>query len=476
MFAGGYYYTSASSIVSSNQVDIYDNTTNQWTTTMLSVGRSTLAAASSGSLALFAGGFIWPSNPFSGAGSFSATVDIYNSNTNQWTTSQLSEPRSNLVGASAGNKIVFAGGTTNLESNTVDIYDIDTNQWSVSQLPQLSGSGIAVTCVGTRLLFAKNGLLDIYDVTTGQWTTATIPLPTRNLGAVSIGNKALFAGGLLDTGRSNQVSIYNVDTNQWTTATLSEARYDLAATQLGNKAFFAGGADGSGALDIYDALTGQWSSTQLPHVRNGTVAITVGNKAFFVGNGINTVDIYTLDNVLPVKLISFSGNWTANIGAQLVWQTSLETNNDHFEIQRSTDAKSFETIGRLTGKGTTQDRTDYSFVDVSMPNPINYYRLRQVDFDGSARFSTIISVSRQDKQQPVQLSVYYTSLTSSLSVQLSTDARPQEMSIYDLQGRQVAAQLSPQASTNLSGLPTGVYIASVITADGQHLRARFVKF
>lgn len=95
--------------------------------------------------------------------------------------------------------------------------------------------------------------------------------------------------------------------------------------------------------------------------------------------------------LLPVELISFTGE---NKGAEnhLNWITATEVNNDYFEVQRSKDALNFETIGQVEGNGTVSTESNYSFIDEDPFTGTNFYRLKQVDFDGTTDFSEIISL------------------------------------------------------------------------------------
>ena len=484
-FAGGYTtYTNFYGIpvsTSSQLVAIYDATTNQWTTSQLSKTTTLGTATSLNGKALFAGG------NSEGVG-FMSKVDIYNTNTSQWTLAALSQPRAYLASTSVGNKAIFAGGqaaNTGIGyTDVVDIYDASTDKWTVKNLSQARYS-LAATSVGSKALFAGGdnyyNNVDIYDVVTDSWTTAQISQARSNMAATSVGSKAFFAGGGNSLApHSSIIDIYDAATNQWSTATLSQGRSGVAAASLGNLAYFAGGTDATGnasnVIDLYDAATNQWSSTQLPTVKGSLVAVSVNNKILFLENGSGKVDIYTLDAALPVNIISFSGLWADGLGAQLSWQTSLETNNDHYEIQRSSDAKSFETIGRVQGKGTTQTRTDYSFTDADMPGQIGYYRLKQVDLDGSAHLSNIISVNRQDgKSQSGSITIGPVPTSGSLTLQLSAGKIIRELSVYSLTGGRLYSQTGPQTTTDVSGLPSGVYLLDVLTTDGQHLHTRFVK-
>ena len=312
LFAGGSFWTSdGRGPYQTDQVDIYDNITSQWTTAKLSQPRTNIGAGYLGDLAFFAGGAnggIFLTNNYS-------RVDIYNNATSQWTTAELSLARARIAVASAGSKILFAGGATysfasggsNIPYNVVDIYDVATNQWSVTQLPRLSGYITAAT-VGSKIFFANDGIIDIYDVNTGQWTAGTIPQAKNLQSSTSLGNKVFFAGGFP---ADNRVDIYDVATNQWSTAALSQPSTNVAAITLGSKAFFGTG----NVLDIYDAASNQWSMTQFPRVQtDGHGTTSLGNKVFFAGIYSNFVDIYTVESVNTPPTSTSIANQTVVVG------------------------------------------------------------------------------------------------------------------------------------------------------------------
>jgi hypothetical protein len=110
-------------------VDIYDVSTNSWTTASLSAPGHLIGAAAVGNKVLFGGGD-HGFNMASGT-SRSTAVDIYDVSTNKWSTASLSEPRINNSAITVGNKIYFAGGgSRSSTSNSIDIYDNATNSWS----------------------------------------------------------------------------------------------------------------------------------------------------------------------------------------------------------------------------------------------------------------------------------------------------------------------------------------------------------
>ena len=77
----------------------------------------------------------------------------------------------------------------------------------------------------------------------------------------------------------------------------------------------------------------------------------------------------------------------------LVMETATEINNSHFDIEWSTDAFSFKKIGAVQGVGTTDEIQVYNFIHKNPTNGKNYYRLKQIDMDGTVEYSKIIQIS-----------------------------------------------------------------------------------
>lgn len=96
--------------------------------------------------------------------------------------------------------------------------------------------------------------------------------------------------------------------------------------------------------------------------------------------------------IVPVELVSFSAK-VVNQKVELYWRTSSELNNYGFEIQKRTSFSKYETIGFVNGKGTTSEIQDYRFYDnEKLMFRTYYYRLKQINFDGSFSYSQEIQV------------------------------------------------------------------------------------
>lgn len=178
---------------------------------------------------------------------------------------------------------------------------------------------------------------------------------------------------------------------------------------------------------------------------------------------------------MPVRLAQFRGQWVAGKGNQLTWLTYQEQNNDHFEIQSGSDARALETVGRVAGKGTTTMAQVYEFVDAQPQNELTYYRLKQVDTDGTFTYSSIIAV-RRNIEVSNGLMVYPNPVIDELKLQLTSKQTPDEVRIYSLNGGQLVHQTMNAKSISAGNLPVGNYIIEVKTKEGEILRQSFVKY
>ena len=168
---------------------------------------------------------------------------------------------------------------------------------------------------------------------------------------------------------------------------------------LGNGASITVG--GTGTVQIDGNFVGG-NTTSL--VVDGNVSIggslTVGNGSSATGTGTVTVAGSCADGTsptfcgsgpLPVSLLFFVGKRVEN-NILITWSTASELNFDYFDVERSSNAKLFTSIGKITGQGTSNVRNDYSLTDEKPIIGKNYYRLKSVDFDGYTEYFDVVSV------------------------------------------------------------------------------------
>lgn len=118
---------------------------------------------------------------------------------------------------------------------------------------------------------------------------------------------------------------------------------------------------------------------------------TTADCTNYAGTQITNDNFDCAAAVVPVELLYFTGE-AQEEDVLLEWETASEINNSHFEVERSTNGLEFIQIGIVEGSGTTIEQQYYDFLD---ENPVigkNYYRLRQVDFDGNFEYTNVVVV------------------------------------------------------------------------------------
>ncbi|MEM6722751.1 MAG: T9SS type A sorting domain-containing protein [Bacteroidota bacterium] len=187
-------------------------------------------------------------------------------------------------------------------------------------------------------------------------------------------------------------------------------------------------------------------------------------------------DLFTCDVPLPIELLDFRAEAQADFTTLLQWQTALEINNDFFTVERAFDGINFIEIARISGRGNSQEIHFYKTVDDRPRVGINYYRLKQTDFDGSFSFSEIRSVSfKQD--QPFELHVFPNPTTVQLNIRLNASLEQGQILLFNSTGQLVKSQLleanAEQAQLQLNALPGGIYWLSIETG-GQHFQEKII--
>lgn len=160
-------------------------------------------------------------------------------------------------------------------------------------------------------------------------------------------------------------------------------------------------------------------------------------------------------NPLPVVLMNFEGTKFANFNA-LTWLTSSEKNNDHFVIERSADGEDFTAIGTVEGHSSSSVPSIYEFIDEQPLNGTNYYRLKQVDFDGSFSYSKAIAIHNS---REVDIFIYPNPSSGSFNIRLLAAEQPYKLTIIDTEGRTVYEKSGDTVPSYIEsgGLSSGVY-------------------
>jgi F5/8 type C domain/Secretion system C-terminal sorting domain/Fibronectin type III domain len=210
-----------------------------------------------------------------------------------------------------------------------------------------------------------------------------------------------------------------------------------------------------------------------------------GTQEIFIGMAVSSLNpssttTVAFDNLsensttLPIQLLNFTASDVRDEYIFLKWQTGMEENNDHFEVERSTDATNFDKILSVKAVGNSSVTQSYSGVDNVPVNGINFYRLKQVDLDGRFTYSGIQMVKFGNSVKPV----IYPNPVSSIFTAVPGSELIREIVIYNVQGKAVQFAMGNSTAAdmkvNVSLLPEGVYFAKVKT-DSQVYQFKIFK-
>lgn len=160
---------------------------------------------------------------------------------------------------------------------------------------------------------------------------------------------------------------------------------------------------------------------------------------------------------LPVELVSFTGK-AQQRKALLTWATASEKNNAGFDIEKSLDGKNFDKIAFVKGNGISTITQNYNFTDYNFTQNA-YYRLKQVDLDGTFEYSKTIALNTEGGKNKSVIKSYPNPVSDALTVETSV-AETSQLEIIDAVGRVVLKQNveSGNYQISTSSLVKGMYI------------------
>ena len=198
------------------------------------------------------------------------------------------------------------------------------------------------------------------------------------------------------------------------------------------------------------------------------VTIPATNRAGLKGSFGSTDD----ETLLPIELTSFTATCDGR-SSLIEWTTATERNNDYFSLERSDDAINFVEIARVAGAGNSIEPIDYAYTDYGIHGGDNYYRLVQVDYDGTRTVSEIVVANCIEPEvgEP-DVQAYPNPFNDELTVVLDNFGnRAATIEVYDMLGKLIytnkvaAPQNSYETILNLSNLPPAAYTVRVSTND-----------
>jgi len=183
--------------------------------------------------------------------------------------------------------------------------------------------------------------------------------------------------------------------------------------------------------------------------------------------------------VLPVELVAFEGQ-ERDCKVQLSWQTASETNSEYFIIERSADGVQFAEVGRVNAAGESQTLVNYHFSDIGA-SLLTYYRLKQVDIDGTYAYSDIIKVDTDctDSAGDI-LDVYPNPVRNNMHLRLYSNTHEKtNIVVMSMEGRVlfkkefVLAEGPNVIDCDVTNLAAGAYF---VRLEGVHSHSNAYKF
>jgi hypothetical protein len=193
----------------------------------------------------------------------------------------------------------------------------------------------------------------------------------------------------------------------------------------------------------------------LRYVNTDCGTLTVGERDFDVsvrsGSFESEPATFQLDIIapLPIELVNFDIFKIDNTNSKLTWTTMNELHNHYFEIFKSYNDKTWESIGKVLGAGTSNSINNYEFIDENFKNS-SYYKLRQVDLDGHETFSNILFLENNNLSI---FNIYPNPSNGSIQIVASEEM---EFVITDLTGKVVAEDKTQNTPYSIE-LSKGIY-------------------
>ncbi|WP_133273253.1 T9SS type A sorting domain-containing protein [Hymenobacter radiodurans] len=308
----------------------------------------------------------------------------------------------------------------------------------------VSNTGGAATGVSVETNLTAN--LFNYDNTVAPTVTLTL----------ADGSSSPYTGYTAPIGSSSAPTFSNLAIPAGATLRIS-FRATIASTAVNNTAYQA-----SATVRFLDP-TRTVATSQVSPAGTFAGGGTAGGQNYLTTT--STAEDVTIVRPLPVELKQFTAT-AVRQDAQLNWATASELNNDRFVVERSLDGLTFSTIGTVRGKGTSTQQSKYSFTDAGAARfgTLIYYRLKQLDFDGTATFSPVRTVKFVDAIK-VDVSVYPNPTQGGATLDLTgLPAGTYQVQLLDLTGRslQILTLAGQQEHPlQVQALPHGSYIVRV---------------
>ena len=362
------------------------------------------------------------------------------------------------------------------EANNVSVSSMSFGTGSVNTMAGIFNSPNTLTCDGALTIesgttFNNNGTLN---VNSGKTLTVDGVFTNNNIlsGQGTVGGAADFtnpSGGVIAPGTSP--GCMDISTNFSNSGKLQIELEDGVACTNYDQITVTGTATINGTIEVsfvggvtpttttFTVLTATGTISGVPIITwpagyTGTFSIVPGSPNEF----------QLSFSLLPVELTEFRAEPLNDNRVQLYWKTETELQNEGFEIQHSSNGADWQNIAFVDGQGTTLEEKSYSYID-NRPLPgMNYYRLKQMDFDGKYEYSKVVSVDFSNIQDLTYLRLYPNPANNLLNLEIQSRQNIEStIHIYNSLGQIVKQQRKflkegiNNFNMDLTSLNAGIY-------------------
>jgi photosystem II stability/assembly factor-like uncharacterized protein len=383
------------------------------------------------------------------------TTTLWNVPNGYWVTPYIQDPTTPTT--------LYAGGFNIYKSiNSGTTWDSISNFGTGLQF-----RWIDVARTNSNIVYATTATA-IYKTTDGglNWTnvSGTVPTTTHLSIHIDVNNSNIVYVTLASTGTS-QVFYTNNGGTTWTN--ISAGLPAVAANCIATQINLAGVAYCGTDLGVYyrdPSVSSTWQpyNAGLPSVPVRDLEIHYPTGQIYAGTFGRSIWVSPLDKVIPVELIEFKGTPNTE-GSLLTWQTAQEIRFNHFEVERSSDSKTWQKFTETAAKGSA---STYEILDTKPFYGINYYRLKMVDNDATFSYSKIVAID-WNKVSSTKWALFPNPVKDKLFLSGNEDiSGEQAVQIMDIAGK-IIVQTTIQKLRNglsINNLANGTYFLELPNA------------
>lgn len=250
----------------------------------------------------------------------------------------------------------------------------------------------------------------------------------------------------------------------------------------GNDGYFLKDSNGD-IVDAYGVLgqdgTGEaWEYEDSKAIRESSVtqANSTWTAAEWTISSCNTSDFNPgMCNLIPIELLSFDAKRVYN-NTLISWATLSELSSDYFSVEWSRDGVNYKELAKVDGAGTSREKVEYNFTHNNPRNGVNYYRLKQYDFDGRSETFNVVSVTFDSKSK--DMFIVPNRVDNNLRVEFTQTVDNGRLHIYNMEGKKVNSFILAKGidifNFDISGLKSGQYILKYVDVD-KAITKKFIK-